>query len=210
MDGVLIDSGDLHFQTWRDTLAAETGVTITRAQFEDAFGKDNFQTLGILLGRTPTPQQVDHLAGRKEQMFRELAAGHIQPQPGVVDLMRALSAAGWQQAVGTSAPRENVALVIAELGIERWLATWVCIDDVTRGKPDPALFWLAAERMDIPPACCVVIEDSLSGIAAARAAGMACLAVTTTYPASELTAADRVVDTLAAVTPGDMDALLAT
>lgn len=210
MDGVLIDSGDLHYQTWRDALADEADFHLTRTQFDATFGRDNTETLTVLLGRPPTPEELVRIAGRKERHYRELAPAHIRPLPGAMELVEALAGAGWRQAVGTSAPRENLELIVSLLGIGGWLAAQVCVDDVPRGKPDPALFVMAAERMGVPPGRCVVVEDSPAGVAAARAGGMACLALTTTHPASELLDADRVAEGLAGMTVGELEAMLET
>lgn len=209
MDGVLIDSGDLHYLAWRDTLAAEQGIALSREQFDRTFGKDNFTTLALILGQPPTPEQLTRIAGRKEVAYRAAAAEQVRPVPGALALMKSLFEAGWRQAVGTSAPRANLELIIDLLGIDQWLAAGVCADDVARGKPDPAIFLLAAARLGVPPGRCVVLEDSPAGLAAAQAGGMHRVGLTTTHPAAELGAAERIVPSPAAVTPAMLAELVA-
>ena len=122
--------------------------------------------------------------------------------PGGLELLAGLHAAGFRLALGSSAPPENVELVIERLELGRWLDAVVTGRDVTRGKPDPQVFLLAAERLGVPPARCVVIEDAPVGIAAARAAGMAAVALASTGRTREsLAAADLVIDRLDELSP---------
>ncbi len=208
MDGVLVDSGDLHYETWRDTLAEAFGLNVSREAFDATFGMDNFGVLKTLLGRSLSEAEAQQLVERKEAAYRRRAAESVRPAPAALDLVRTLKAQGWKQAVATSSPRANLALISRLLGLERWMDALVCFEDVGRGKPDPALFLLAAERMGVPPAYCVVIEDAPAGIAAARAAGMVSVAVTTTHAASALAQANRVVHSLSEIAPQDLEALL--
>ena len=124
----------------------------------------------------------------------------VEALPGAREAVAAISPAGQpaQHAVATSAHRELAAVRLEAAGIEV-PAAFVTIEDVERGKPHPAPFVLAAQRLGVDPADCLVCEDAPTGIAAARAAGCAVLAVTTTSDADELTDADLVVDSLAQV-----------
>lgn len=141
-------------------------------------------------------------------MYRELAAGRLQALPGVVPLLESLHAAGFRIALGSSTPWSNIRVVLKAIGVEQWFDAIVSGDDVTHGKPHPEVFLKAAEKIGVPPECCVVIEDAMVGIQAAKAAGMGCLAVATTHPREKLSEADRVVDTLAGLTAEDLAALL--
>ena len=105
-------------------------------------------------------------------------------------------------AVGSSAPRENVTAAIDRLGVRDWFDAVVTGSDVQRGKPDPQIFLVAAERLGVPPARCVVIEDAPVGIAAAAAAGMACVGLASTGRTREtLSKAQLVVDSLSELSP---------
>ncbi len=208
LDGVLVHSGDLHYETWRETLAEAFGLDLTREAFDTTFGMDNFGVLRVLAPRPLTHGEAVQLVERKEAAYRRRATECLQPVPAALELVRHLKAHGWKQAVATSSPRDNLALISRLLGLERWMDALICFDDVGRGKPDPALFLLAAERMGVPPARCVVVEDAPAGLIAARAAGMKSLAVTTTHPPAVLAQADRVVCSLAEIAPQDLEALL--
>lgn len=130
--------------------------------------------------------------------IEEIETGDVE---GVVALPGVLAAvadlAGAPIAVATSATRGLAAVRLEAAGIE--IDEVVTIDDVTRGKPAPDPFLEAARRLGVDPADCLVCEDAPSGVTAAKAAGCAVLAVTTTAPASELTGADLVVESLADV-----------
>lgn len=132
---------------------------------------------------------------RIEQLEIDDVAG-VVALPGVHDALAAL--AGAPVAVATSATRELARVRLAAAGIG--IREVVTFDDVERGKPHPDPFLLAAQRLGVDPADCLVCEDAPSGIAAAKAAGCSVLAVTTSAPVSELTEADVVVRSLADVT----------
>lgn len=200
MDGVLADTAEQHFQSWL-AVAPRWGVQITRADFRATFGRPNHEGIPILFHRPVPPDELREIDRLKEQAFREIVRRSLEPLPGVVELVRALDGSGFRLAVGSSGPRENIELILETLGIARHFGAVVSGWDVSRGKPDPEVFLKAAARIGVEPACCVVIEDVPAGVQAARSAGMKCIAVTTTRPAYELQSADRVVESLADVSP---------
>jgi HAD superfamily hydrolase (TIGR01509 family) len=195
MDGVLVDSGEFHFRAWAEALRRE-GLDFTRQQFQATFGMDNRGVLTTVLGREPEPAWLESVAREKEAAFREAIRGRAEPMPGVVAWLGRLKAAGVRQAVASSAPPANIELLIDSLALRPYfdvvVSTWGM-----PGKPDPAVFLEAARRIGVPPEHCVVVEDAVAGVAAARRAGMACLAVTNTNRREALAAADLVVDSLA-------------
>jgi beta-phosphoglucomutase len=138
----------------------------------------------------------------KEAEFRRIIAADFPVMPGAVDLIAALRRAGFGVAIGSSAPRENVTAAVDRLGIGDQFAAVVTGGDVRHGKPDPQVFLLGAQGMGLPPARCVVIEDAPVGIAAAAAAGMACVGLASTGRTREvLSAAQLVVDSLSELSP---------
>ena len=98
---------------------------------------------------------------------------------------------------------ENIRLLTESLGIDKYFLSIISAEDVTEGKPDPQVFLLAAERLNVEPEKCIVIEDAIAGVTAAKRASMLCLAVTNTHPRKSLQGADLIVDTLEAVTVKD-------
>ncbi len=139
---------------------------------------------------------VVELALQKEEAFRRLIAGRVQPLPGSAELVRRAKDAGLLQAIVSSTPRENIALILRSLALENSFDAIVGEEDTTRGKPDPEGFRVAAQRLRVAPAECVVIEDAPEGIAAGKAAGMRAIGLTTTRAVEKLSRADLVVGSL--------------
>lgn len=208
-DGVLVNSSEEHYLTFV-ALGEEAGYTITREQFLHLFGRHNRDIFPILFGHQLPVEEIAALSARKEELFRAMVRGHVRALPGVLALLPALRAAGFHLAVGTSTPRDNLDLILSELGIAADFEAIASAEDVTRGKPDPQVFLIAAERLGIAPAHCVVVEDAVAGVQAACAGGMRALAVTTNHTRAALQQADRVVDSLTEVGPADFLALLQT
>jgi mannitol-1-/sugar-/sorbitol-6-phosphatase len=123
----------------------------------------------------------------------------IVPVPGAAELVRRVAEYGSPVAVVTSAGRDWAEERLAQVGIRDLLETIVSAHDVAVGKPDPEGFLLAAARLSVDPAHCVAFEDSIAGIAAAKAAGMACVGIATTHLGTELAGADLVVADLTGV-----------
>ena len=207
LDGVIVDSKDAHEAAFIQ-LGREAGYSISAEQFRDTFGRRNEEIFPLLYGHPLPEERVRWLADRKEAIFRDMVAGQVTPLPGVRELLPALAAAGFHRALGTSTPRANVELILRELDLREYFETIVGSEDVNKGKPDPRVFSLGAERLGIPPALCVVVEDAVAGVAAALNGGMKALAVTTNHSRASLHAAHRVVDSLAEVTPADFLALI--
>ncbi len=197
MDGVLIDSYQAHFQSWQ-AMAAEAGLTLTLEQFGITFGRTSREIIAALWqDRRLSEEDVLALDNRKEALFRQILERDFPAMPGVRELLQEIHDAGLALAVGSSGPPENVELALERLGDRSLWGAVVTGRDVTRGKPDPQVFSLAAERLGIVPGRCVVVEDARPGVAAAKAAGMACIGLASTgHKRCELSQADRVVDSL--------------
>ena len=186
MDGVLVDSADAHFRSWQ-LLATECGGVVTEEQFTATFGRQNRDIIPILFGDV-SQTRMGELADRKEELYRTLVDQDTPILPGAVELVGALAEAGVRLAVGSSGPRANIDLILTAMEATRWIAVVVSGDDVTRGKPDPQVFTLCAQRLGVEPGRCVVVEDAPVGIQAARAAGTCAAAVLTYHPAEAFNA----------------------
>lgn len=205
LDGVIADTGELHFQSWLPPLA-EHGLAYTREMFNATFGMNNAGILTTLLGHPPEPELLTKISDRKEQLFRDSVRGHAQTLPGVGEWLAHFQSAGLRQAIASSAPQANIDALIDELGLRRYFGAIVS-GFALRGKPDPAVFLKAAELIQVPPENCLVIEDAVPGVQAAKRAGMKCLAVTTTNPRAALAQADMIVDRLDELLPKDLAGL---
>jgi len=195
LDGVLVDSSAFHRESWR-LVGRERGFEMSDEFFWRTFGMPNRQILPMLFGDELSEEAMLELSERKEEVFRSLAAGRIRALPGAIELVRAVTAERLPIALGSSTPRSNIEAILAALGIRSDFTQIVCADDVVEGKPHPEVFLKAAATLALPPQDCVVIEDAVVGVDAARAAGAACLAVATTHAADKLRHAHRVVPDL--------------
>jgi HAD superfamily hydrolase (TIGR01509 family) len=176
LDGTLADSKEQHWRAWRETLAAE-GVAVTESQFLASFGQRNDAILAAWLPGA-SAERVRRLGDAKEECFRRLvAAGALAPLPGAAEWIERLARDGWRQGIASSAPRANVETMARVLGLDHAMDTLVSAEDVHRGKPDPEVFLVTAERLGVERARSVVVEDAAAGIEAARAGGMPCVGV---------------------------------
>ena len=194
LDGVLVDTAPFHFQAWQE-LFRSVGKGFADGDFRRTFGLRNDAILRDILGEL-MPAEEARLARRKEELYRARAEGRVKAMPGAIGLLRRLKQEGRKTAIVSSAPRENVRVLLRSLGLEEMFEAVVAEEDAPRGKPDPQGFLLAAEKLGVAPAECVVIEDAPGGVEAAKRAGMRCIGVTTSRPRGALTSADLVVDSL--------------
>jgi beta-phosphoglucomutase len=180
MDGTLVDSMPYHEKAW-DLMLPELGVAVDRFEFFTwSAGLTNREIFPRLLGRTLSADELEHLADRKEALYRESYREVMAPMTGAVELLTRARSAGVKTALGTAAPPENITLVIDGLNLREHFPVIVGGADVKNGKPDPEIFLRCAEAMGIEPARCVVFEDTPAGVEAAYRAGMRCIAITTT------------------------------
>lgn len=198
LDGTLIDSAPYHYQAWQETLRDE-GVLISREQFADTFGQRNDLVLRTIFGPQLTAERAARIAVNKEQCYRALVREHgVTFLPGAKEWLTKLRAEGHPQALTTSAPRENVAVVLRALDAETCFDAVVAAEDVTHGKPDPEVFLVGAQRLSAPARCCVVVEDAPAGVEGAHRAGMRVIGI---GPTDLLAGADHVSPTLEGLSP---------
>jgi HAD superfamily hydrolase (TIGR01509 family) len=195
MDGVISDSYSFHFNAWLETFA-KRGIEFTKEDFTRLFGTRNDFIVRTIMGRKLPQRDVKIVVQEKEETFRRKATGHIKPFFGAVRLINALKKGNFRLGLVSSAPRENIDLVLSELDLVGIFNCIVFGQEVPESKPSPEIYLLAAKRLQVTPNDCVVIEDSPLGVRAAKTAGMKCLAVTNTHGRGDLEEADIVVDSL--------------
>jgi beta-phosphoglucomutase family hydrolase len=206
-DGVVIDSSAQHERSW-ELLSAEVGKTLPPGYFKKSFGKKNEITIREVLSWSFDPGEIQRLGDRKEELYREIVRQTgITVLPGARELLAALKAAGIAGAIGSSTPRKNLDAIFESTGLGEFFQAIVSADDVVHGKPAPEVFLKAASLLGAAPARCVVFEDALFGIEAARRAGMKVVAVATTNPLDALCHADRAVESLESISPADLQTL---
>jgi HAD superfamily hydrolase (TIGR01509 family) len=207
LDGTLLDNMALHAEAFRifmgrHGLAWGSGGTgespplndrarIHSARAHDDMrakldGKRNRDIFPVLFGRALPDEDLRRFSAEKEGLYRELSRGRLVALSGLDRLLERLHARGIPVAIATSAPPENVRHTLAELGLDTRLDRVVRADEVPRGKPHPDVFLAAARLLDVPPEDCLAFEDAPAGVAAAKAAGMTCVGVTTSFDAEAL------------------------
>ncbi len=196
LDGVLADTLELHYQTWSAAFT-EHKLPFSRQLYRQAFGMNNKDLVATVLGRPAEPEFVALVTDQKESAFQQAAPGLVRSFPGVREWLEAALQQGLRQAVASSAPPLNIEILVDALEIRPYFKALVSGFHIP-GKPNPDVFLEAARRLEVTPQECLVIEDSLPGLEAARRAGMRRLAVANTNPPEVLAkAADLVTTSLA-------------
>jgi beta-phosphoglucomutase family hydrolase len=207
MDGVIVDTALYHFRSWQYAFKKK-GVHFTEADFQSKFGQRNDAIIRATIGREIVPDEIEEIALEKEVYFRKDVKNHIKPLPGAVELITALKKEGFKLAIASSAPPENIQLLLGTLGIIDCFQQFVSGKEVTESKPSPQIYQMAAWKLRAEPRNCIVFEDAITGVAGAKRAGMFCIAVTTTNPRESLREADLVVDSLAELTVSSLESFV--
>jgi len=218
-DGVIVDSEPYHMKAFQQVLAEE-GIALTRTEYFERYlamdDKGCFETALAAQGRPVNNAILKNLILRKMALYRTLSQQELFLYPGVVEFVKKAQGA-YRLAIASGAFRGEIKFALDQGGLRAAFPIIVSTQDVRHGKPHPEAFLTALAKLNqlrpIPnplmtPSECVVIEDSLHGAEAARAAGMKCLAVTNSYSREALNGkADQIVASLAEVEPKDLEAL---
>ncbi|MEM1445189.1 MAG: HAD family phosphatase [Planctomycetota bacterium] len=210
-DGVLVDSEPLHYQAFV-LIARSLGLELTFEQYVKTYigfdDRDAFRVMLEVTGREATEAAVAELCAKKQPAFDALAkaTGELA-LPGSIELVDAAKAAGLKIAIASGATRADIDLMLGLLDRSEAFEEIVTADDVKHSKPDPASYAQAAAAIGVNPGLCLAIEDTRAGLQSATDAGLRTLAITTSHEADELAGhAERVVESLAAVTPERLQA----
>jgi beta-phosphoglucomutase len=190
MDGVLVDSEP--FICKAGCMAyAKLGLQVRPEDFVPFVGMGENRYLGGVAEKYNFPVDIDAIKKRTYDIYLEIIQGALRPLPGVHEFIGRCRTLGKKIAVASSADRRKVEGNLREIGLA-WdsFDTVVCGEDVVRKKPDPEIFLLTAKRLNLPATECLVVEDAVSGVAAAKAAKAKCLALTTSFSREQLVGAD--------------------
>ncbi len=207
MDGIIVDTAQYHLKGWQ-IVFGERGVNYTEEDYRRNTGKRSDSIIKNILGREIAQGEIATIIREKDETFRQLTRQNIRPFPGVLKLITSLKEHGFKIAIASSAPMENIQLVTQSLKIHNRFDAIISGWEVTKGKPDPQTFLLAAEKLGVEAEDCIVIEDAISGVTASKRANMRCIAVTNTTSREELREADLIIDTLEEITIDDLERLL--
>jgi HAD superfamily hydrolase (TIGR01509 family) len=196
MDGVIVDSEPYSMQALIDTLR-QYGVEPTEDDLRRSYGRRIRDDFLDYFSRYGVTAEVSVAIAHKDARYYHLAAGHLQPLPGVMPLLKRLRDQGYRLALASSGGRVKVAFGMQALKLHGAFEAIVSGDDVAHSKPDPEIYLTAAQRLGVSPAECVAIEDAPAGVEAAKRAGMRCIAVTNSVAREQLQTADLIVTSLA-------------
>jgi len=206
LDGVLVDTGWAHLQSWND-LAEKEDFEHSDEFFYRTFGMPNYRILPMLIPGI-SDGDIELLSNWKESRYRGIIEHKLSLADEVLVLLDDLRDNGFALAIGSSAPRDNLEMILQRTGLSEYIETYVTKNDITQGKPAPETFLKAAQKLNVSPNRCVVVEDAVQGIEAAIAAGMKVIAITSTRQRKDLADADRIVDSLAELRASDFAELL--
>jgi len=194
MDGVLVNNNPVHIEAWK-IYAERLHFELTPEKIKnDLYGRTNADAFRRLYRDDLVEESYKILSQEKEALYREIYQPRIKPVPGLIDFLIAMKENNVPLAIATSAIPENVEFVTHELDIKGFFSVIVNEIHVTKGKPDPQVYLLTAEKLGFEPSRCVVIEDSLSGVRSGLSAGCQVIGLTTTHSKEELSHTNLVID----------------
>jgi len=204
MDGVLVDSEPL-LNTAAITMFKEKGLIVQPTDFLPFVGAGENRYIGGVAEKYHFPLELAAAKQRTYEIYLDLVRSQLVAYPGARDLVFRCRRAGLLAAVASSADKIKVIANLQKIGLppEFWDAA-VVAEDVRRQKPAPDIFLAAAKKLNANPSTCVVVEDAVNGIQAAKAAGMRCIAIASTFPADRLQEADIVRDKISQVKLSDL------
>jgi len=192
MDGTMINNMMIHHRAWQLKLS-ELGLEMSIEEVKEKIHGVNEEILERIFGNRLTPEERKRHAAEKEAAYRDIFLPELKLLHGLQEFLDYLHAQSIPMAIGTAAPSENVEFVIDNLGLEAYFKGIFHAGDVTRGKPDPQIFELAAESMGLKSEECIIFEDSVTGAEAAYRAGAKSVIVTTTHAIEEFTRFDNIL-----------------
>ena len=208
LDGVIIDSEPFHWNVNKKLFAA-LGFAVSPAEYSEFIGVSNTRMWTVLKRRYSLSPEVPQLVrGQVDGNLAFLKKHAMTPMPGLAGLLRSLSSRGLKTAIASSSPREYIDLAVKKIGMVNDFPIRVSGEDFLNGKPHPDIFLKTAELLGEPPARCLVIEDAMHGVAAAKAAGMACVGLAGGQSGNQdLSRADAIVAGLADIDDDFLDGL---
>lgn len=194
LDGTLVDNNPFHLQTWLQYVK-QHGIDISEAEYKAHInGRTNEDAIQYIFGRKMSAEEITFHTREKEKLYRELYAPYIQPVRGLEALLEFLSRKNISMAIATSGIQPNIDFMFEYIPIRHYFSTIVNSAHVQKGKPDPEIYLLTAERLNVTPNHSLVFEDALPGIASAKSAGMYVIALDTTHSRDEIQSADMVIN----------------
>jgi beta-phosphoglucomutase family hydrolase len=194
LDGTLIDNNSYHLETWKKYLE-NIGRDISEEEYNaNINGRTNKDVIRYIFNKEMSDEEVLKYSLEKEALYREVYLPFIKPVNGLIELLEILEEKKIPMAIATSGIQPNIDFMFENIPIKKYFKIVVNSSHITKGKPNPEIYLKAASILETEPENCLVFEDAVVGINAAKSAGMKVIALSTTQPQEELTDADMVVD----------------
>jgi beta-phosphoglucomutase len=208
IDGTMIDNNKFHLQAWREYLQ-NIGKEISDEEYkENISGRTNHDAVEYIYGRKMSKPEAETFYLEKEKIYRRLFAPVIKPIEGLEYLLEQLHRQNIVMAIATSGIMVNIDFMFQHLPIRQYFKEIIYSKHVSKGKPDPEIYTVTAEKLGMEPNACIVFEDSLAGVQSAKSAGMKVVALTTTHSPKELHEADKIVKDYTELSVDMLDTLL--
>jgi beta-phosphoglucomutase family hydrolase len=200
MDGTLVATTEADFEAWQ-ALFLEFGRSLTFEEYFPLLGRKSHDVVTQVLNLTEG--DAEYAMSRKMELFEKIVNERgILIMPNVELFLKEIKSSGIPMALATSSRKMKMQLVMEESGLDKYFSVFVSGEEVKMGKPNPHIFLLAAEKLGVDPHRCIVLEDAASGVAAAKAAGMKCIAITSTHDEKDLHLADLVIHNFSSLNLG--------
>lgn len=205
LDGVVIDSADIDFKSWK-MLFKDHELDLTYQDYKNFIGMKGTEIVKKYIKNADNKILLE-LQNKKEAYFIQLAKEHgLEPTEGLREFLDSVKNT-YDIGLVTAATKMKAVNVLEMLGISNYFSVIVTSDDVDKGKPDPEGFVKAAELLSYKPKECVIFEDGVNGVRAAKNANMKCISITTTHTKEELSEADLVIDSFKNITQNTIRSL---
>ena len=200
MDGTLVATTDADFMAWQK-LFREHGRDLSFKDYFPLLGRKSQDVVSDVLELEG--EKASMAMARKMELFEEIVSIHgIHIMPNVEAFLKSIADAGIPMALATSSRKLKMQLVMEGSGLDKYFSVFVTGEEVNLGKPNPHIFLLAAEKLGVDPKGCIVLEDAFSGVAAAKAAGMKCIAIISTHEEKDLYEADLIIENFSELSLG--------
>jgi beta-phosphoglucomutase len=194
LDGTLLDNNSFHLKSWLEYLK-NIGRNISEEEYNaNINGRTNKDVIEYIFNRQLKDDEVLKHSLEKEAVYRKIYQPHITPVTGLMEFLEILKNKDIPMAIATSGIQPNIDFMFDNIPIRQYFKAVVNSSHITKGKPDPEIYLKAALLLNVDPKNCLVFEDAVVGINAAKAAGMKVIAVATTQPKEELQEADLIIN----------------
>ena len=194
LDGTMLDNNGYHLLSWQEYLG-RLGIRLSSEDYKaNVSGRTNRDAVEHIFDKKMSEEKAEHYYLEKEKIYREMYAPFIRPVAGLLELLQELQRNKVTMAIATSGIQLNIDFMFEHVPVKNYFDKVVNSTHISKGKPDPEIFIVTADSLNLKPVNCIVFEDSISGVEAGKAAGMKVVALTTTHQKNELLMADLVID----------------